>query len=90
MRFFITFIFVALHKAFELGHIRSHNILHEFFKADFFFGAQFFEDGARLGAGFKVTLMARQLHPRVFVFVFTGLEERRPLNDISQLAPSYH
>lgn len=90
MKYFITFIFVALHKAFELGHIWSHYILHEFFKADFFFGAQFFEDGARLRAGFEVTLMARQLHPRVFVLIFTGLEERRPLNNVSQLAPSYH
>lgn len=84
----LTFVLVALHDAFELGHIWSHHVLHQRPKALALFWCELFQHNTRLETCFEVALMSRELHPRIFLFVFVRLKERRPLDDVAELSPA--
>lgn len=63
------------------GNVRSHDVVHQYAKAQLLFGTELFQYCSLVGACLEISLMARQLHPRVSLLL-VGLEERGPLHNI--------
>lgn len=83
----LTFTILTGHLATILGYVRPQHILHQFLKALLLLGAEFLENGPGVGSGLEVALMSGQLHPRIALFL-VGLEERGPLHDVAEFAPT--
>lgn len=83
----LTFAILAGHLTLVDGHIWTQDILHEHLEAFLLLGAELLEDGARLGTGLEVALMARQLYPWI-ALLLVRLKEGRPLHYVSYFAPA--